>query len=202
MWYNIRVTILKFNQGFQIPNFGGTDWILEEFSALIGIELEIWGHWGPVQPQEECCAEPREAHESQSEVAQSCLTLWDPMEATRLLCLWDFPGKSTGVGCHFLLQGIFLTQGSNPGLLYCRHMASAKYDSLDPGALSEGRGLPCYVWSELGRGALRRKVNLLGGGAANTGLGSEEQQVYTFNNRSLEKYMSLCFVNFTDKMDV
>ena len=33
---------------------------------------------------------------------------------TRLLCLWDSPGRNTGVGCHFLLQGIFLTQGSNP----------------------------------------------------------------------------------------
>ena len=31
-----------------------------------------------------------------------------------------FPGKNTGVGCHFLLQGIFLTQGSNPDLLHCR----------------------------------------------------------------------------------
>ena len=31
-----------------------------------------------------------------------------------------FPGKSTGVGYHFLLQGIFPTQGSNPGLLHCR----------------------------------------------------------------------------------
>ena len=34
---------------------------------------------------------------------------------TRLLCPWDSPGKNTGVGCHFLLQGIFPTQGSNPG---------------------------------------------------------------------------------------
>ena len=33
------------------------------------------------------------------------------------LCPWDFPGKNTGVCCHFLLQGIFSTQGSNPGLL-------------------------------------------------------------------------------------
>ena len=38
----------------------------------------------------------------------------------RLLCPWDFLGKSTGVGCHFLLQGIFLTQGSNPSLPHCR----------------------------------------------------------------------------------
>ena len=36
----------------------------------------------------------------------------------RLLCPWDFPGKNTGVGCHFLLQGIFLTQGSNLSLLH------------------------------------------------------------------------------------
>ena len=31
---------------------------------------------------------------------------------------WDFPGNNTGVGCHFLLQGIFPTQGSNPSLLH------------------------------------------------------------------------------------
>ena len=31
-----------------------------------------------------------------------------------LLCPWSFPGKNTGVGCHFLLQEFFLTQGSNP----------------------------------------------------------------------------------------
>ena len=39
-----------------------------------------------------------------------------------LLCPWDFPSKSTEVGCHFLLQRIFLTQGSNPGLPHCRQM--------------------------------------------------------------------------------
>ena len=39
---------------------------------------------------------------------------------TKLLCPWDFQGKSTGVGCHFLLQGIFPTQGSNRGLSHCR----------------------------------------------------------------------------------
>ena len=32
----------------------------------------------------------------------------------------DSPGKNTGVGCRFLLQGIFLTQGLNPSLLHCR----------------------------------------------------------------------------------
>ena len=42
----------------------------------------------------------------------------------RLLCPRDFPGKNTGVGTHSLLQGIFLTQESNPGLPHCRQMHS------------------------------------------------------------------------------
>ena len=46
----------------------------------------------------------------------------DTMWPTRLLHPWDFPGKSTGVGSHFLLQGIFPTLGSNLGLLHCRQM--------------------------------------------------------------------------------
>ena len=60
--------------------------------------------------------------ESKSEVTQSCPTLCDPMDYSLpgSSCPWDFPGKSTGVGCHFLLQGIFPTQGSNPGLPHCR----------------------------------------------------------------------------------
>ena len=44
-------------------------------------------------------------------VTQSCLTICDPMDC-RFLCLWNFPGKNNGVGCHSLLQGIFLTQES------------------------------------------------------------------------------------------
>ena len=39
---------------------------------------------------------------------------------TKLVCPWDFQGKSTGVCCDFLFQGTFPTQGSNPGLSHCR----------------------------------------------------------------------------------
>ena len=58
-----------------------------------------------------------------AKLPQSCLTLfvspWG-LQPAWLLCPWDFPSKNIGVGCHFLLQGIFLTQGSNLGLLHGR----------------------------------------------------------------------------------
>ena len=50
-------------------------------------------------------------------------SLWPRgLQPSRLLCPWDSPGKSTGVGSHSLLQGIFLTQGSDLGLLHCRQI--------------------------------------------------------------------------------
>ena len=50
-------------------------------------------------------------------------SLWSHgLQPARLLCPWDSPGKHTGVGCHFLLQSIFPTQESNPGLLHHRQI--------------------------------------------------------------------------------
>ena len=40
----------------------------------------------------------------------------------RLLCPWGSPAKDAEVGCHALLQGIFPTQGWNPGLLPLMHL--------------------------------------------------------------------------------
>jgi len=56
-------------------------------------------------------------YESEVLVAQLCPTLCNPV-----VCPWDSPGKNTGMDCHSLLQGIFLIQGLNPGLLHCRKM--------------------------------------------------------------------------------
>ena len=64
-----------------------------------------------------------------SPVLQRCLlshsvgsdSLWPcGPQPTRPLCPWDSPGKNPEVGFHSLLQGIFPTQGLNPGLLHCR----------------------------------------------------------------------------------
>ena len=60
-------------------------------------------------------------HNGESEAAHSCPTLCDPMDCNiPASSLRGFPGKSSRVGCHFLLQGIFPTQGSNPSLPHCR----------------------------------------------------------------------------------
>ena len=48
-------------------------------------------------------------------VAQLSLTFSDSMDYT-----WNFPGQNTGVSSLSLFQGIFPTQGSNPGLPQCR----------------------------------------------------------------------------------
>ena len=57
-------------------------------------------------------------------VAQSCLTLCDPMDCSPLgsSVHVDSPGKNTGVGCHPLLQGILPALGLNPHLSHCRQI--------------------------------------------------------------------------------
>ena len=50
-------------------------------------------------------------------VVQPCLTLCDSMD-----CPWNSPGQNTGVGSLSLFQGIFPTQGLNPGLSHCRQI--------------------------------------------------------------------------------
>ena len=55
------------------------------------------------------------------------------LQPTRLLCLWASPGKSTEVCCCALLQGIFLTQASNPRLLCLLHWQVGSLPLAPPG---------------------------------------------------------------------
>ena len=50
---------------------------------------------------------------------ESCLVVFNSLQPNGLDSPWNSPGQNNGVGSHFLLQGIFLTQGSNLGLLHC-----------------------------------------------------------------------------------
>ena len=71
----------------------------------------------------------------------------------RVLDPWDFPGKNTGVGCHFFLQRIFPTQGSNSRLLHCRQirvgvtLSSSSAWASHCGAFSYCRAQAC-AWAQ------------------------------------------------------
>ena len=56
---------------------------------------------------------------------------WRPYgpQPTRLLCLWDSPGKNTGVGCHALLRRLFPTQGLGPRL-FARSALAAGFSTI------------------------------------------------------------------------
>ena len=69
---------------------------------------------------------------------QSCLTLCNPW-TTRLLRPWDYSGKNTGVGCHALLQGIFLTPGLSWHLLCLPHWQAGSLPLATPGNMSPRR---------------------------------------------------------------
>ena len=68
-------------------------------------------------------------------VPQSCLTLCDPMDCSPpgSSVQGDSPGKNTRVDCHFLLQGIFPTQGSNPCLLGLLHLVGRFFNTVPLG---------------------------------------------------------------------
>ena len=53
---------------------------------------------------------------------ESHSVMYDFLRPHGLYSPWNSPGQNTGVGSHSLLQGIFPTQGSNPGLLHCRQI--------------------------------------------------------------------------------
>ena len=61
------------------------------------------------------------------------------LKPVRLFCPWDSPGESPEVGCHFLLQGIFPTQGSNPGLLRLSTLTGSSLPLVPPGKCKGSR---------------------------------------------------------------
>ena len=96
---NRKVRRWKFSNCLQISILS-TPW------RQIWIELNFSP---PALPSEECESE-------------SCSVLSDSLWPHRLYSPWNSPGQNTGLGSLSLLQGIFPTQGSNPGLLHCRQI--------------------------------------------------------------------------------
>ena len=92
-------------------------------------------------------------------VVLSCPTLCNPMDYSPLgsSIHGDFPGKNTGVGCHALLQGIFLTQGLNLCLPNCRQILYllSHQGSITTNKTSGGDGIPAGIFKILKNDALK-----------------------------------------------
>ena len=80
--------------------------------------------------------------------AQLFVTPWTIVLQSSFLCPWNFTDKNTGVGCHFLLQGIFPTQESNPHLL-CILYWQASSLPLGPPGMSLPKNISCSVVSNI-----------------------------------------------------
>ena len=96
-----------------------------------GADLEFFTAWNSHMVSVLCSGNSRNQGHCHNKcyiivlVTQSRLTLCNPMDCSTpgsSVHGMDSPGKNTGVGCHVLLQGIFLTQGRNTGVLHCRQI--------------------------------------------------------------------------------
>ena len=72
-------------------------------------------------------------------VSESCLVVSDSLRPRGLCSPWSFPGQNTGVGSLSLLQGIFPTQGSNPGLPHCRQILYPAEPQGKPSEMPSGK---------------------------------------------------------------
>ena len=91
--------------------------------------------------------------------AQLCLTLCDPMNCSLpgSSVYGDSPGRNTGVGCHFCLQGIFQTQRSNFCLLHCRQILYC-WATREARFSARTQNKKTY-WGTIRRGAYKRWIN-------------------------------------------
>ena len=108
-------------------------------------------------------------------VAQSCPTLGNPVDYSQACSsvYGDSPGKNTGEACHALLQGIFPTQGLNPGLWHCKwilyqlsHQGSPR--GVMDAVISRMRRETSDMFGE-SQGRLPGESNLLAGTSRKTG---------------------------------
>ena len=103
-WVNVDLQFLLFF--FYLCDILARDAIVT-FKMCVSVDQRTWS-------QAFCLTFRNGNSSSMRACSVVCCFLWPRgLQPTRLLRPWDLPGKNTGVGCHFLLQDVFLTQGLN-----------------------------------------------------------------------------------------
>ena len=110
----------------------------------------------------------------QESESESCSVISDSVTpqtvACWALCSWNSPGKDTGVGCHSLLQGIFPTQGSNPGLQHYRWILYHLSHQGNPVGQETNAQLSCSLQGRLCSEQGQLDFWVLGGGCCGFGI--------------------------------
>ena len=88
-----------------------------EVQEVLADHPPLYALYDPGKVDHSLLGDPCTLHSCLLSHVQLFMTPWT-VAHTRLLCPWNSPGKNTGVGSHFLFQGIFLTQGSSLGVLH------------------------------------------------------------------------------------
>ena len=96
-----------------------------------------------------------------AQTLQLCPTLCDSMDCSRLLCPQDSPGKNTVMGCHSLLWGTFLTQGSSLHLLCLLHYRQILHPLSHPGSPKQIASLIFVLFNLDGNMSSKNNQNIL-----------------------------------------
>ena len=115
-----QICLLKFkSQNWDIRMYASC-WRWHIYNVVLSFNMEhfYWNYHLEMEFVTDCSI----ASCMHAQLLQLCLILCDPMDCSLpgSSVHRDSPGRNTGVGCHHLLQGIFQTQGLNPGLPHCR----------------------------------------------------------------------------------
>ena len=122
--------VIPFSRGSSQPTW--SSWTMSPALQADSLPLSHWGEahdipclWNLKINDTKELTKQKQTHRLRKSESRSVMSnsVWPQgLEPTRLLCPWNSPGKNTGVGCHSLLQGIFLTQELNLGLLNSRQI--------------------------------------------------------------------------------
>ena len=133
--------IQTFNRRIIIKNFGGTSLAVQRLRHCLPMQgarvrvlvRELRYHMPHGQTKQNINNRSDIVTKSICSVSQSCPTLCNLMNCSPPGSSWNFPGTNPGAGCHFQLQGIFPTQGSNPSLLCFLHWQVGFFTTAPPG---------------------------------------------------------------------
>ena len=121
------------------------------------------------------------------------------LRPTRLLRPWNFPGKSTGVDSHFLLQGIFLAQGLNLGLPHCRqtlyyvsHQGSQKNYKKDLHCLDNHDGVITHLEPDILECKVKRALGSIIRNKASGGDGIPVELIQILKDDAVKVLHSIC----------